>query len=217
MARAGPSTVAWSATRPGWACRSIWRRPNPPPTAVDSAGGRLSVLCDRGWADRGAPVGRDEQTVSSSISPGHGGHALAVPRRHADGLGLEHEEHAQVARAAGRVARLLRGALNPAGVSLVHATGGGAWQSVFHFHVHVVPRYRLWTTPSWPHGERGSWEGTADTATAAPPNPAPASPGTKWTSRSRDRTVRIAGRPQPNPPGVPDPDPAAHPPRVGGA
>jgi histidine triad (HIT) family protein len=60
-----------------------------------------------------------------------------------------------VARAAGRVARLLRGALNPAGVSLVHATGGGAWQSVFHFHfhVHVVPRYRadelqvMWQAP----------------------------------------------------------------------
>jgi histidine triad (HIT) family protein len=47
-----------------------------------------------------------------------------------------------VARAAGRVARLLRGALNPAGVNLVHATGEAAWQSVFHFHVHVVPRYR---------------------------------------------------------------------------
>ena len=33
------------------------------------------------------------------------------------------EEHAQVARAARRVARLLRGALNPAGGNLVHATG----------------------------------------------------------------------------------------------
>ena len=27
-------------------------------------------------------------------------------------------------------------------VHLVHATGTAAWQSVFHFHVHVVPRYR---------------------------------------------------------------------------
>jgi histidine triad (HIT) family protein len=43
---------------------------------------------------------------------------------------------------AGRVARLLRAALDPAGVNLVHATGTAAWQSVFHFHVHVVPRYR---------------------------------------------------------------------------
>jgi histidine triad (HIT) family protein len=86
----------------------------------------------------------DERTLSFlNIAPATVGHALVVPRRHADGLwDLEDEEHAQVARAAGRVARLLRGALNPAGVNLVHATGEAAWQSVFHFHVHVVPRYR---------------------------------------------------------------------------
>jgi histidine triad (HIT) family protein len=46
------------------------------------------------------------------------------------------------ARAAGRVARLLRVALEPAGVNLVHATGTAAWQTVLHFHTHVVPRYR---------------------------------------------------------------------------
>ena len=86
----------------------------------------------------------DEHTVSFlNIAPATVGHALIVPRRHADGLwDLEDEEHAQVARAAGRVARLLRGALDPAGVNLVHATGVAAWQSVFHFHIHVVPRYR---------------------------------------------------------------------------
>jgi hypothetical protein len=43
---------------------------------------------------------------------------------------------------AGRVARLLRGALGPAGVNLVHATGVAAWQSMFCFHLHVVPRWR---------------------------------------------------------------------------
>jgi histidine triad (HIT) family protein len=86
----------------------------------------------------------DEHTVSFlNIAPATARHALVVPRRHADGLwDLEDEEHAQVARTAGRVARLLRGALDPAGVNLVHATGVAAWQSVFHFHVHVVPRYR---------------------------------------------------------------------------
>jgi histidine triad (HIT) family protein len=86
----------------------------------------------------------DEHTVAFlNIAPATVGHALVVPRRHADGLwDLEDEEHARVARMAGRVARLLRRALEPAGVNLVHATGVAAWQSVFHFHVHVVPRYR---------------------------------------------------------------------------
>src|SRR4029453_962312 len=69
--------------------------------------------------------------------------AVGGPRRNADGLGdLEDEEHARVARAAGRVARLLRAALEPAGGNLVHATGVPPWKSVFHVHLHVVPRYR---------------------------------------------------------------------------
>jgi histidine triad (HIT) family protein len=86
----------------------------------------------------------DEDTVSFlNIAPATVGHALVVPRRHAEGLwDLEEEELARVARAAGRVARLLRRALEPAGMNLVHATGAAAWQSVFHFHLHVVPRYR---------------------------------------------------------------------------
>jgi histidine triad (HIT) family protein len=86
----------------------------------------------------------DDHTVAFlNLAPARVGHALVVPRRHADGLwDLDDEEHAQVARAASRVARLLRVALAPAGVNLVHATGTAARQSVFHFHVHVVPRYR---------------------------------------------------------------------------
>jgi histidine triad (HIT) family protein len=86
----------------------------------------------------------DEHTVSFlNTAPATLGHALVVPRRHAEGLwDLRDDEHAQVARAAGRVARLLRDALEPAGVNLVHATGAAAWQTVFHFHTHVVPRYR---------------------------------------------------------------------------
>jgi histidine triad (HIT) family protein len=97
----------------------------------------------------------DAHTVAFlNIAPATVGHALVVPRRHADGLWeLEDEEHAQVARTASRVARLLRRALDPAGVNLVHATGEAAWQSVFHFHVHVVPRFRadelqlMWQAP----------------------------------------------------------------------
>jgi histidine triad (HIT) family protein len=86
----------------------------------------------------------DAHTVAFlNVAPATVGHALVVPRRHADGLwDLEDEEHARVARAASRVARLLRAGLEPAGVNLVHATGAAAWQSVFHFHLHVVPRYR---------------------------------------------------------------------------
>jgi histidine triad (HIT) family protein len=50
----------------------------------------------------------DEHTVAFlNVAPATVGHALVVPRRHADGLwDLDDEEHARVARAASRVARL---------------------------------------------------------------------------------------------------------------
>jgi histidine triad (HIT) family protein len=106
----------------------------------------------------------DQYTISFlNVAPATVGHALVVPRHHADGLwDLDDDEHAQVARACGRVARLLRVALAPAGVNLVHATGTAAWQSVFHFHVHVVPRYQaeelqvMWRADPAPDGELGA-------------------------------------------------------------
>jgi histidine triad (HIT) family protein len=67
-----------------------------------------------------------------------------------------------VARACGRVARLLRVALAPAGVNPVHATGTAARQSVFHSHVHVVPRYQaeelqvMWRADPAPDWELGA-------------------------------------------------------------
>jgi histidine triad (HIT) family protein len=85
----------------------------------------------------------DEHTVAFlNIAPATTGHALVVPRRHADNLwDLPDDDLARVTRTAARVARLLRTALHPAGLNLVHATGTAARQSVFHFHLHVVPRY----------------------------------------------------------------------------
>jgi histidine triad (HIT) family protein len=47
---------------------------------------------------------------------------------------------ANVMRAAVRVAGLIRSALEPDGVNILHATGAVAFQTVFHFHLHVVPR-----------------------------------------------------------------------------
>ncbi|MEV4171092.1 HIT family protein [Nonomuraea sp. NPDC049709] len=62
---------------------------------------------------------------------------------------------AHVMRAAVEVARRLTGALRAPGVNLWHASGETAWQSVFHFHVHVVPRYETTDlTPPWREVER---------------------------------------------------------------
>jgi histidine triad (HIT) family protein len=88
-------------------------------------------------------VDSDEWTVSfMDINPATRGHALVVPRRHArDLLSVDPEDLRAVAVAAQRLAARMSERLEPAGVNLLNSCGAAAWQTVFHFHVHVIPRY----------------------------------------------------------------------------
>ena len=75
------------------------------------------------------------------IHPATAGHVLVIPKTHSRDLWDVDPRDAEQAMAASvRVAGMLRRALGPAGINLVHATGAAAWQSVFHFHLHLVPR-----------------------------------------------------------------------------
>ena len=89
-------------------------------------------------------VADDERTVSfMDINPATRGHALVVPRAHAaDLLEIGQEDLAACAAAAKRLAVRAKEALGADGVNLINACGAAAWQTVFHFHVHVIPRYR---------------------------------------------------------------------------
>jgi histidine triad (HIT) family protein len=91
----------------------------------------------------GTIVGEDERTVSfMDINPATRGHALVIPRAHsADLLSVPGEDLAACAHAAQRLARRMKERLGADGVNLVNSCGEVAWQTVFHFHVHVVPRY----------------------------------------------------------------------------
>ena len=88
-------------------------------------------------------VYEDEATVAfMDINPANPGHVLVVPRQHVrDVFGIDEETAAAVMRAAVRVARAIKAALQPDGVNLMQASGPAAFQSVFHFHLHVVPRW----------------------------------------------------------------------------
>ncbi|HEY6399317.1 MAG TPA: HIT family protein [Solirubrobacteraceae bacterium] len=88
-------------------------------------------------------VGQDERTVAfMDISPATRGHALVVPRQHArDLLDIEREDLAATIAAAQRLARRVSDRLGADGVNLLNSCGSAAWQTVFHFHVHVIPRY----------------------------------------------------------------------------
>jgi histidine triad (HIT) family protein len=88
-------------------------------------------------------VDADERTLAfMDINPATRGHALVVPRAHTPDLHtIGPEDLAACARTAQRVAGRARDALGADGVNVLNSTGGAAWQTVFHFHLHVIPRY----------------------------------------------------------------------------
>lgn len=88
-------------------------------------------------------VAEDERTIAfMDINPATRGHALVIPREHAKDLGeIGAEDLAACALMAQRVAAKARENLGAAGVNLLNAYGAVAWQTVFHFHIHVIPRY----------------------------------------------------------------------------
>ena len=88
-------------------------------------------------------VQEDEHTVAfMDISPWTRGHALVIPRRHARNLyDIGDEDLGHVTVAAKRLAGRMRDALHCDGINLLNSAEAAAWQTVFHFHVHVIPRY----------------------------------------------------------------------------
>lgn len=88
-------------------------------------------------------VREDERTVAfMDIAPATYGHVLVIPRAHArDLLEVPPEDLQACAVAAQELARRARERLGAAGVNLLNSCGSAAWQTVFHFHVHVIPRY----------------------------------------------------------------------------
>ena len=88
-------------------------------------------------------VASDARTVTfMDINPATRGHALVVPRAHSrDLLEIGPEDLAAVASAAQAQARTVNERLGADGVNLINSCGAAAWQTVFHFHMHVVPRY----------------------------------------------------------------------------
>ena len=85
----------------------------------------------------------DQETLAFlDINPANPGHALVIPKQHwQDVYTIPDEAIGAVGATARRIATAVRTALTPDGINLVQANGPGAAQSVFHFHMHVLPRY----------------------------------------------------------------------------
>jgi histidine triad (HIT) family protein len=88
-------------------------------------------------------VAQDERTIAfMDISPATRGHALVIPRAHArDVHEIETEDLKAVATMAQLVAARQVEQLGADGVNLLNSSAAAAWQTVFHFHMHVIPRY----------------------------------------------------------------------------
>jgi len=76
------------------------------------------------------------------IQPASRGHVLVIPRAHCkDVHEIAPEDLQAVAVMAQRIAGRLKDRLGADGVNLLNSSGAAAWQTVFHFHMHVIPRY----------------------------------------------------------------------------
>lgn len=105
-------------------------------------------------------VYEDEVAVAFlDIGQASPGHTLVVLRRHTPDIwSVTEDEAAAVMRTVHRVAAQLRDTLSPLGMNVIQSNGTAAWQDVFHYHVHLVPRYDNdglippWR-PTWPPHE----------------------------------------------------------------
>lgn len=88
-------------------------------------------------------VAEDQHTLAFlDIAPANPGHTLVIPKRHATDLhAISPEDFAACACTAQRVAAQIVERLNAEGVNILNSCGAAAWQTVFHFHLHVIPRY----------------------------------------------------------------------------
>lgn len=69
------------------------------------------------------------------------GHVLVIPKKHAkDIFDLDEETLKRISAVAKKIAQKMKDSLGVDGVNLYHASGVSAEQTVFHFHLHIIPR-----------------------------------------------------------------------------
>ncbi len=84
----------------------------------------------------------DDETLSfMDINPASEGHALVIPKSHAANVHeIPDAAISATVRTAKKVATAIEKTLSPDGLNLVQCNGAAAAQSIFHFHMHVLPR-----------------------------------------------------------------------------
>jgi histidine triad (HIT) family protein len=88
-------------------------------------------------------VYQDAQTIAfMDIGQVNPGHVIVATKLHVANIyGLDEELAGAVFKTATRVAKAIKAVFNPAGLSLLQANEPAGFQSVFHFHIHILPRH----------------------------------------------------------------------------
>lgn len=102
--------------------------------------------------------------VILDLGPATKGHALILPKEHfKDVCELEENIAAKVLPLGARIGAAMKKSLGCAGFNLVQNNGEAAGQTVFHFHMHVIPRYEGGTEMvAWKPGKDEDLAGTAE-------------------------------------------------------
>ena len=81
--------------------------------------------------------------VIFDAGPASEGHVLIIPKSHADGIyDLTDEQAERIFAVAVKVSNALKKAFEPDGLNVVQNNGDIAGRTVFHFHMHLIPRYK---------------------------------------------------------------------------
>lgn len=88
------------------------------------------------------------------IMPVHKGHTLIIPKEHHETLlDMPDDTLAEVTKTAKKVAKAVVKAAGADGFNIGQNNGAAAGQAVFHFHLHVIPRFNGDGLKHWPHGK----------------------------------------------------------------
>jgi len=84
----------------------------------------------------------DDLRVIFDLNPATKGHVLILPKEHYDNVfSMDEETASKVFRIAPKIAGFLKDELNCDGMNILQNNGEIAGQTVFHFHMHIIPRY----------------------------------------------------------------------------
>ena len=84
----------------------------------------------------------DDYKAILDVSPASRGHVIILPKHHvANVFEADEEVYAGAVKAAKKIATALKKVFNCDGINILQNNGEVAGQTVFHFHMHLIPRY----------------------------------------------------------------------------